>query len=85
MCLISVNRGIVLNTEICRVNIQPIVPFERFGKLSKLIIIVSKVIKLLQCKIIKDRHMMNWWGSIDSMQAAKIYFIKFMQRQSLKH
>ena len=42
MCLNSVNRGMVLNTEICRVDVKPIVPFEKFGKLSKLISVVSK-------------------------------------------
>ena len=29
--------------------------------------------------------MMNWWGSIDSMQAAKIYLIKIMQRQRFEN
>ena len=51
MYLNSVNRGIVLNTEICKVNILPAVFFfERFGKSSKLISTVSKVIDLLRWK-----------------------------------
>ena len=28
--------------------------------------------------------MMKWWGSVDSMQAAKIYLIKIMQKQSFE-
>ena len=85
MCLNSVNRGLVLNTHICKVNIQPVVAFERFGKLSKLVSSVSKVIELLHLKkVVNDMHMMNWWGSVDSMQAAKIYLIKIMQKQSFE-
>ena len=85
MCLNTVNKGMVSNTEICRVDVKRIVPFEKFGKLSKLMSVVSKVIKLLYCKkYINDRLMMNWWGSIDSMQAAKIYLIKIMQKQKFE-
>ena len=85
MCLNSVNRGLVLNTQICKVNVQPVVAFDRFGNLTKLVNSVSKVIDMLRLKkIVKDVHMMNWWGSIDSMQAAKIYLIKIMQKQSLE-
>lgn len=61
MCLNSVKRGLVLNTQIFKVNIQPVVAFERLGKLSKLVSTVSKVIDLLCLKnIVNDMHMIIW-------------------------
>ena len=43
------------------------------------------MIELLRLKkVVNDMHMMNWWGSVDSMQAAKIYLIKIVQKQSFE-
>ena len=50
MCLNSVNKRIVLNTVICKLNVELIVPIERYGKLSKLVSVVSIVIDLLRWK-----------------------------------
>ena len=50
MCLNSVKSCLVLNTQICKVNIQPVVAFERFGNLSKLVSTVSKVLEPLHLK-----------------------------------
>ena len=83
MCLSSENKSVVLNTMISKVNVEPIISFKRYGKLTKLVSIVSKVIDLLRWKkVIKDIHMMRWWGTTDSLQGAKMNLIKIMQSQS---
>ena len=63
--------------------VAPIISFERYGRLSKLVSVVSEIIKFLhRKKVIKDSHMLLWWGATYFNQGAKINRIKIMQRES---
>ena len=80
-CLSASNKSIVLSTCISNVkSLQPIVPFDRYSKLNKLIGVTSKMIESLsKFKILKDNHMNSLWGSSDPHKCAKIYLFKLMQ------
>ena len=82
-CLSVTNKSIVLSTCISNVkSLQPIVPFDRYSKLNKLIGVTSKMIEgLCKFKLLKDNHMNLLWGNSDPHKSAKIYLFKIMQSQ----
>ena len=61
LCLNSVNKSIVLKTELHRVDeATPIVPFDKFDKFSILVCVTSLVIKaLIKFKCLNQRIMLN--------------------------
>ena len=83
-CLSAINKSIVLSTCISNVKtLQPIVPFDRFSKLNKLIGVTARMLEFLnKFNILKDNHMNLLWGNLDPHKCAKIYLFKFMQSQS---
>ena len=83
-CLSAINKSIVLSTCISNVKtLQPIVPFDRFSKLNKLIGVTAKMLEFLsKLNILKDKNFNILWGNLDPHKCAKIYLFKLMQSQS---
>ncbi|CAL4085627.1 unnamed protein product [Meganyctiphanes norvegica] len=85
LCLNSVNKSIVLNTEIGSIakEILPLVSFEKYSKFSKLVGVTAKVIEALnKFKVLKSNKMQKLWDTTDPHQCAKIHVLKVMQKQS---
>ena len=60
------------------VEVSPIVPFDKFDKLSKLV----NVTVLSKFKCLNQRRMLNLWNTTGLHQCAKTHLIQVMQRQA---
>ena len=83
-CLSEVNKSIVCNTQLSSVkNLEPIIAFDRYSKLNKLLGVTARVIEFLgKFKVLKNRDFLKKsWGTEDPRQCAKIHVFKIMQRQ----
>ena len=86
-CVKPCHRSIVLNTNLQNQikEIEPLVPFEKFSSLSKLINVTTYVIKALRrFKVLKDDVMSRLWNTDDNKEAAKIHLLSVMQYQSFQ-
>ena len=65
--------------------IVPIIPFDRYSKLTKLLNTQVYVLKFLKLKgVLTDGVLLRLWGSTDLMECAKVYLILKMQKQSFE-
>ena len=82
-CLSSENQSLVMCTQSSNVKIiQPIVPFDRYSKVNKLIGVTSAMIKALnKLKLLKDENLITLWDTEDTWQCARLHLIKVMQAQ----
>ena len=85
-CLSEASKSVVLNTQVCVKSPQPLVPFNRYSKLNKLIGVTAKVIEGTgklnnKFKVSTGNSMQKLWGSSDPHQCAKIYLLRFMQKE----
>ena len=78
-CLSSKQKSFVFNTVLgnkCE-EVAPIVPFDRYSKLSTLFAVSSKVIEaLLNFKVLKDEVMINLWNTTDIYKQLKCIYYK---------
>ena len=83
-CLSDTSKAVVCTTLIdVHVPSPPLVCFERFSKLPKLINCIKIVIKFLAMKkILKEETMERIWGTVDIAEIAKLYLLKKMQDES---
>ena len=86
-CLSSLSKSIVMHTTISNARnskkIEPIVPFDRYNKFSKLVGVTSTWINAsVKLKYLKNNSMLNLWGTADPYDAAKVHLLQVMQYQS---
>ena len=83
-CLSSASRQIIMNTILSEVRqpLSPIVPFNRYSSLTKLIAVVGRVIECsVKLGAYKEENMRGSWGSTDPKFIAKLHLISVMQSQ----
>ena len=80
-CLTQENQILVNCIQIER-TVQPIVSFDRYSKINKLIGVTAKMLSALnKGKLLKDETLIFRWGTSDIWQCAKIYLLGVMQQQ----
>ena len=86
-CVKPCHRSIVLNINLQDkgTDLEPLVPFEKYSSLSKLINVTTFVIKALRrFKALKNEVMTKLWNTDDDKEAAKIHLLSVMQHQSFQ-
>ena len=82
-CLTKENQSLVMctmNTKERPVMVQPIVPFDRYSKINKLIGVTATMLSYLYKRnLLKDQHLISMWDTSDTWQCAKIHLLKVMQ------
>ena len=83
-CLSSRSKSIVTNVCLENVdrNIEPVVPFDRYNKLSQLLNTTARVIKTISnLKYFDNDKLLSKWGRTDIDLCARIHLISIMQQQ----
>ena len=83
-CLSAHSKSIVTNACLENVNksIEPVVPFDRYNKLSQLLNTTARVIKTISnLKYFDNDKLLSKWGTTDINLCAKIHLISIMQQQ----
>ena len=80
-CLTQENQILVNCIQIER-PVQPIVPFNRYSKINKLIGVTAKMLSALNKKgLLKEETLISIWDTSDIWQCAKIHLLGVMQQQ----
>ena len=84
-CLSDASKTVVCTTLVePHVPLPPLVSFNRFSKLPKLLNCVGYIFKfLVMKKILKEETMRKFWGTVEPKEVAKVYLLKRMQEESL--
>ena len=82
-CLTKESQSLVMctmNTNEKPVQIHPIVPFDRYSKINKLIGVTATMLSYLKERnLLKDQNLISMWDTSDIWQCAKIHLMKTMQ------
>ena len=82
-CLTKENQSLVLctvNTNDQPVKMLPIVPFDRYSKINKLIGVTATMLSYLNKRnLLKDQTLISLWDTSDTWQCAKVHLLKVMQ------
>ena len=82
-CLTKESKSLVLctmNTNGQPVQMLPIVPFDRYSKINKLIGVTATMLSYLNKRnLLKDQTLISMWDTSDTWQCAKIHLLKVMQ------
>ena len=83
-CLSDASRTIVCSTTIRGPGLKPpLISFEKFSKLPKLLISISYVVKFLAMKgVLKEEMMMRLWSTVEPIEIAKLHLLFRMQEES---
>ena len=82
-CLSEASRTIVCASLDAPVSSPPLVSFQKFSKLPKLLNTVKFVIKfLVMRKVLVEETMRRLWGTVEPLEIAKLYLIAKMQEES---
>ena len=69
-----------MNTNGQPVQMLPIVPFDRYSKINKLIGVTATMLSYLNKRnLLKDQTLISMWDTSDTWQCAKIHLLKVMQ------
>ena len=84
-CLSDASKTVVCTTLVePHLPSPPLVSFNRFSKLPKLLNCVGYIFKFLAMKkILKEETMRKIWGTVEPKEVAKVYLLKRMQEESL--
>ena len=77
------NQNVILCTWLVSVKpVLPIVPFDKFSKINRLIGTTAVVIEALNKQnLLQDETLRSLWGTIDTCQCAKVHLFRIMQKQ----
>ena len=82
-CLTKESKSLVLctmNTNGQPVQMLPIVPFDRYSKINKLIGVTATMLSYLNKRnLLKDQTLISMWDTSDTWQCAKTHLLKVMQ------
>ena len=83
-CLSDASKTVVCTTLIeAPLPSPPLVSFQRFSKLPKLLNCVKFIIKfLVMRKVLREETMRRLWGTVEPLEIAKLYLLAKMQEES---
>ena len=82
-CLSEASRTLVCATLETPVPSPPLVSFQKFSKLPRLLNSVKYVIKfLVMRKVLVEETMRRLWGTVEPLEIAKLYLLGKMQEES---